>query len=172
MKRDYKTIITKIKNSTSFTTEAIVYMGFPVNNMIFLNDVYKLNYKIPVYLQVANYDNVNQGAKDALKFLEPISVWYTFSKEKSTDFVNFYKDRFGFEPDAEAAYNYTGMKIMFEAIDFCGKDKKCFNEYITSTEFKDHLVSDIITFDKNGNSILPVDLIKYDAEKEDWVKYP
>jgi len=161
---EFKTQILKLKAKSP---EAIVFIGYPTNDIYFLNQMVEMDFKPLVLLQLANYPPVNKGAKEALKILKPISTWYTFLKEKNLEFVSRYKEMYKTEPDAEAAYSYDAMKVFLECVKLCGKDKNCLIKKLKSMEFSG-LVSKTITFDSDGNAILPVDLIIYNPEKENW----
>jgi len=129
-----------------------------------------MDFKPMVLLQLANYPPVNKGAKESLKILKPISTWYTFLKEKNLEFVKKYREMYKIEPDAEAAYSYDAMKVFLECIKLCGNDKNCIIRKLKSTEFSG-VVSHKITFDNDGNAVLPVDLIVYNPEKESWERF-
>ncbi|RLF32261.1 MAG: hypothetical protein DRM98_04185, partial [Thermoplasmata archaeon] len=152
---EFKTQLLKLKAKSP---EAIVFIGYPINDIYFLSQLVEMDFKPLVLLQLANYPPVNKGAKEALKILKPISTWYTFLKEKNLEFVSRYKEMYETEPDAEAGYSYDAMKVFLECIKLCGKDKNCIIRKLKSMEFSG-VVSKIITFDSDGNAILPVDLI-------------
>lgn len=158
---EFRTQITKIKKTNP---EAIIFIGYPTNDVFFLNQMVEMNFKIPIILQLANYPSVNGGASESLKILEPVSVWYTFLEESNKEFVNNYKNSFNIEPDAEAAYSYDAMKILLEAVNVCKEDLACIKNEL-KTKIWRGTVSETISFDDNGNAVLPVGLIKYDGEK-------
>lgn len=161
---EFRTQLTKIK---ARNPEALVFIGYPQNDLFLLNQMVEMDFTVPLIMQLANYDNVNEGAAEALKILKPVSTWYTFRKETNADFVNNFKNMFGIEPDSEAAYSYDAMKIMLQAIENCGQNPNCIKNELKTKEFET-IVSRPTRFDPNGNSVLAVDLIKYSAEKTEW----
>ena len=164
---DYRTEILKAKANKS---EGIIFIHSALQNIAILNQLVEQDEIVPTYLMLADYGNVNAGAKDALKKIEPYSTWFMLSADRYEVFVNKYKIEFGKSPDATAAYAYNAMKIMLEIVDECGKDKICFNNKVMNTEFTGGVVKDNITFDENRNAIIDSSLIKYDGNKEGWIK--
>ena len=164
---DYRTEILKAKANNS---EGIIFIHSALQNIAILNQLVEQDEIVPTYLMLADYGNVNAGAKDALKKIEPYSTWFMLSNDRYEVFVNKYKTEFGKSPDATAAYAYNEMKIMLQVIDKCGKDKVCFNNTVMTTEFVGGVVMDSIRYDENRNAIIGSSLIKYDGNKEEWVK--
>lgn len=162
---DFRTIITKIKATQNL--ESIIFIGYPQNDVIFLNQLVELNLRLPTLLQFANYPAINKGAKESLAALEPISSWYTFDELKNKDFVTIYQNKFGEVPDAEAAYSYDAAKIILDSLVGCNFSTSCVINYLKENKFSG-LVADDIRFDNDGNSILPVEFIKYNRVDSNW----
>ncbi len=162
--KEFKSNVLKNKD---LNVGAYIFIGWPQSEAEVLNEMLQLGYKIPTYFMLANYPVVNTGAKDALKYVAPISTWYTFSENNSKEFVNHYYEKYGEKPDAEAAYSYDTMSIILQVISECGKDKNCIDEKMTSTAFNT-LIDPKLRFDKYGNAILPSALIQYDASIMAW----
>ena len=63
---EFKTQLLKLKAKSP---EAIVFIGYPINDIYFLSQLVEMDFKPLVLLQLANYPPVNKGAKEALKIL-------------------------------------------------------------------------------------------------------
>lgn len=162
---DFRTQIFKLKSNDP---EAILFIAYPQNDIHLLNQLVELDFKPKVMLILANYPNVNSGAAQSLPIIKPISTWYTFSKESNMDFFTKYTQSYGKDPDAEAAYSYDSMGVLLQSLKECESELNCIKTNLKTKSFRG-VVANEIKFDRDGNVILPVNLINFDAEKNDWI---
>lgn len=92
-------------------------------------------------------------AADGLVYVHYIDVDSLSPKQKA--FFDKYKSRFGFEPTYRAYFAYDAFQIIYSAIKQCGEDVECSRNFLDNMESYDG-VSGPITFDENGDAIIPL----------------
>ena len=76
-------------------------------------------------------------------------------------FVARFRERWGHEPDAYAAYAYDGAQILIHAIQRAGPNRWRIRDQVCNLDFY-HGVTGWMQFDGSGNNIAPVRLVRFD----------
>lgn len=77
------------------------------------------------------------------------------------DFVVRFRERWGHEPDAYAAYGYDGAQILIEAIRRAGPNRWRIRDEVCNLDFY-RGVTGWMQFDGTGNNIAPVRLVRFE----------
>jgi branched-chain amino acid transport system substrate-binding protein len=170
---DFRTQLLKIKNSRA---EGLVHCGFPPDALTTLRQLYELKMNnIKIFgLQFHEEPVVSEG-KQYLDVLRPINIMYPLepSNPISAEFIKKYEHKYGMKPRIDAAYMYDDVKILAEALRVCDLKGNVANTDCIADELlkvKNYTgVAGTLSFDKNGNSIRPTLLARY--ENGVWQKY-
>ena len=77
------------------------------------------------------------------------------------DFAARFKERWGHEPDAYAAYAYDGAQIMIHAIQSAGPNRWRIRDQVCNLDYYQG-VTGWMRFDATGNNISPVRLVRFE----------
>ena len=77
------------------------------------------------------------------------------------DFVARFRERWGHEPDAYAAYAYDGAQIMIHAIQIAGPNRWRIRDQVCNLDYYQG-VTGWMRFDGTGTNIAPVRLVRFD----------
>ena len=77
------------------------------------------------------------------------------------DFAARFRERWGHEPDAYAAYGYDGAQILIGAIQRAGPNRWRIRDQVCNLDFY-HGVTGWMQFDGTGTNIAPVRLVRFD----------
>jgi branched-chain amino acid transport system substrate-binding protein len=77
------------------------------------------------------------------------------------DFVARFRERWGHEPDAYAAYGYDGAQILIGAIQRAGPNRWRIRDQVCNLDFYKG-VTGWMQFDGSGNNIAPVRLVRFE----------
>ena len=83
----------------------------------------------------------------------------TVGEEKTRNFVNSFKQRYGIEPDAWAALTYDALGIVAEAIEKAGPDRKAIRDYVAAMDSPEKGydgVAGLTYFNEDGDCLKPL----------------
>ena len=87
------------------------------------------------------------------------------------DFTARFRERWGDEPDALAAYGYDGARILIEAIRRAGPNRWRVRDMVCSLDYY-RGVTGWMQFDGSGNNIAPVRLVRFEDVRPVFEKEP
>ena len=148
--KDFKTQLTKIKAQD---IDAIYFVANPQEAPLILKQIKEMGINKTI---LANGPAME--ATDTLKAAGETAegVFYAQAKQETTEeFKTKYKEKFGKDAGFASDLGYDVVKILFNAISYCkGDDTNCIKNFLYNV--KDYRgASSIITFDENGDVIVP-----------------
>ncbi len=153
--KDFRTQLEKIKASG---IDAIFFASNPKEAPVILKQIKELGINATI---LANGPAIQ--ATDTLSNAGSTAEGVFFAQAKQSvneEFGNKFKEKFGKEQDFLANIGYDGIMLLFKAIKACGSDNSdCIKQQLYNTQGYNG-VSAAISFDKNGDVIVPFEIKK------------
>lgn len=166
---DFKTQITKIKNSTP---DAIYLLSYPQQTPIIINQMKSLDVKAQI-LGVAAMEDPSLteiAGKNAEGILYTIAIPLSEDKPIRKSFIENYEQKFGEKPGLISDTGYDAVYILAKAIE---NSRQLEGEYIQKalSEIKEYNgASGPMTFDDNGDVIKPIGIKVVKDGIFEWLK--
>ena len=154
---DFETLIETIKEEKP---TALILFCEPELNLELILKLRSYPELIPVYTSLSllheqTFSRLVSNRFEEVYFVES-GKWMT---QRDSDFVRRFKDEFGRDPGAMAAYGYDAIQIVARAIENSGSDPKKLKQSLSKSSYSGR--TGFVEFDRLGNrkSILPLDVV-------------
>ncbi len=150
---DFRTIITKIKNSSP---KALVLISLQKETPVLLQQMEQMQFNVPIFTDVYAAElpvNLDIKISENIIYLKPIVDLRNDNNSMAKDFATNYLQKYGREPDFIAAQAYDGLRLAVNAMENCGSptDAECIKDNLYKIKDFRGVIGSNISFDINGD---------------------